>query len=71
MKKCYFCNEIATSLNKDKISCCKKHKNNTAEEKCPLCGDELQKMSGKYGAFFKCIFCGVNYSEQKLKKYKN
>lgn len=70
MTKCYFCKKIATCLNKDGMSCCRECSKKVAIEKCPLCGDELQKSKGKFGAFFKCYFCGVNFSESKLSKYK-
>ncbi len=63
--KCPFCDNEATTENKQGFPVCSKHKNETVSDLKCLCGATLETMTGKFGVFFKCINCG-NVNARKV-----
>jgi len=70
MVDCYFCNELATTFNIDKVEVCRKCKQKFTLEKCPACNDELVATGGKFGAYFKCWTCNKNWSKRNIQRFK-
>lgn len=67
MTKCFYCEQIATVYNKQKIPVCTRHKNQELKiEKCPICKRYAELKEGKYGIFILCEECGCI----SMKKYK-
>ncbi|MFT4282846.1 MAG: hypothetical protein ACMXX6_00285 [Candidatus Woesearchaeota archaeon] len=56
---CVICGVSATAKNDQGLTVCQNHKKeNLTDLKC-VCGDYLDVMTGKYGAFFRCFNCGA------------
>ena len=56
--RCPFCDQQATTLNRQQIPVCHKHRDSVLNEMKCLCGGFLELKSGKYGVYFNCIDCG-------------
>lgn len=56
--KCPFCNQQATTKNKQDIPVCLRHKESVLEEMKCVCGSWLERRNGKFGVFFTCLKCG-------------
>jgi len=63
-ESCPFCERTATTLNSQKLPVCHQHKNAVLGEVKCSCGDYLDIMTGKYGAFFNCMNCGPQNLEK-------
>ena len=55
---CIICGEQASSKNKQGLSTCSIHKEEELTNLKCACGDYLDIMTGKYGAYFRCLNCG-------------
>lgn len=66
--ECWNCDNDATKYNKNKLPCCKNCINIQSNIKCPICKNILNEKSGKFGGYFHCMSCQVNYSIKKIKK---
>jgi hypothetical protein len=55
---CPFCGKSAVIMNPQNIPVCASHKDETLDDLKCVCGETLDVLHGKYGAFFKCIDCG-------------
>jgi len=58
IEKCPFCEKQATTINKQGIAVCVTHREDTLDNLKCVCGETLDILKGKFGAFFKCIDCG-------------
>ncbi|MEK6946893.1 MAG: hypothetical protein AABX32_04770 [Nanoarchaeota archaeon] len=58
IEKCPFCEKQATTINKQGIAVCVTHREDTLDDLKCVCGETLDVLKGKFGAFFKCIDCG-------------
>ena len=58
IEKCPFCEKQATTINKQGIAVCVTHREDTLDDLKCVCGETLDILKGKFGAFFKCINCG-------------
>ena len=58
IEKCPFCEKQATTINRQGIAVCVTHKEDTLDDLKCACGETLDILKGKFGAFFKCIDCG-------------
>ena len=55
---CPFCDKKALTENKQGVPVCLKHKGRVLSDLKCVCGNWLDVMKGKWGAFFNCINCG-------------
>ena len=55
---CPFCDKKALTENKQGLPVCLKHKGQVLSNMKCVCGNWLDVMKGKWGAFFNCINCG-------------
>ena len=64
VESCPFCGKIATAKSEQGAAVCSSHtKMMIVNVKCN-CGDYLDLLTGKYGAYFNCLKCGnVNYKK--------
>lgn len=68
---CILCNiNPIITRNKQGIHCCKKCKDSNITLKCEYCGNELECKDGKYGQYYYCWKCNINWSKYKLLKWK-
>ena len=58
VENCAICGSVATLKNSQGLSMCTAHKNEELTDLKCICGDYLDVMTGKYGAFFRCFNCG-------------
>ena len=63
--KCPFCEKSATIMNSQKVPVCAEHKNETLDDLKCVCGETLDILHGKLGAFFSCMKCG-NMNMKKM-----
>ena len=56
--KCPFCNQQATTKNKQDIPVCPRHKDSVMNELKCVCGSWLEMRNGKYGVYYSCLKCG-------------
>lgn len=66
--KCWCCDGNAVKRNDDGLPCCLGCLNKKPNINCPICKSELTPKSGKFGEYFNCMFCKVNYSINKIKQ---
>ena len=64
VESCPFCGKVATAKSEQGAAVCAKHtKTLMVNIKCN-CGDYLDLLDGRYGAYFNCLKCGnVNYKK--------
>ena len=64
VSSCAFCGKVATAKSEQGADVCTKHtKMQIVNVKCN-CGDYLDLLTGRYGAYFNCLKCGnVNYQK--------
>ena len=55
---CPFCGKSAVIMNSQNVPVCASHKDETLDNLKCVCGETLEIMHGKYGAFFNCMSCG-------------
>jgi hypothetical protein len=67
--KCLYCENPATTRNKENISVCKFCKDKPKVLKCPTCGRELESRDGKFGAYFYCFYENKNWTRSKILKF--
>jgi len=70
IEKCPFCQKQATTINKQGIAVCVTHREDTLDGLKCVCGETLDILKGKFGAFFKCIDCG-NMNLRKVLEFNN
>lgn len=56
--RCPFCSKTATSINKQGIPTCQKHKDRYLPALKCVCGETLDLKQGKFGPYFSCMNCG-------------
>lgn len=56
---CPFCEEQATTLNKQGLTVCRNHVHAVLGDMKCVCKNYLELKTGKFGAFFVCISCGA------------
>jgi len=72
VKRCPFCESIATAKNKQDIPVCHRHKSELIEDIKCQCGFFLELKIGKFGPFFICPKCGtINFEKAMLNRYLN
>jgi hypothetical protein len=65
--KCFFCGDAVIAYNKQALPVCGKCKNKEYHaEKCPICKGFLDERQGKYGTYFSCVRCSINWNAKKL-----
>lgn len=57
--KCPFCGKQGILENKQGVSVCQQHRSAVLNDMKCACGETLDLMHGKFGAFFKCDNCGT------------
>ena len=64
VNSCPFCGKVATAKSEQGADVCSKHtKMQIVNAKCH-CGDYIDLLTGKYGAYFNCLKCGnINYQK--------
>lgn len=67
--KCLFCGKDATCYNKDRVPTCRICKDKEFEPKCPVCGEEMETLKGKYGTFFRCELCHRNWGHKAVRGF--
>lgn len=67
--KCFFCKEGASTKNEQGLPTCRIHKESESDSRCPACSKILDIKEGKYGAYFFCYKCMVNWSIDKIKNF--
>ena len=55
---CPFCGRRALTKNSEGVPVCADHKNKSLPRMKCVCGEPLDVMEGKWGAYFNCINCG-------------
>ncbi len=68
--KCWNCGNHATKFNKSDLPCCIKCLNVESITRCLVCKGIMESRKGKYGSYFHCIPCNINFSLNKIKKIK-
>ena len=63
---CVNCGRTATTKNTNGMPTCIYCKGKSISRLCPVCQQELDNRIGKYGAYFFCWKCNVNWSISKL-----
>ena len=63
--ECPFCQQQATTLTKQGITVCNKHKDSILNEMKCFCGQWLELKKGRYGFYFNCLGCG-NINKKKV-----
>ena|SRR3989344_2477707 len=58
IEKCPFCQKQGTTINRQGVAVCVTHREDTLDGLKCVCGETLDILKGKFGAFFKCIDCG-------------
>ena len=59
---CPFCGKIAVTKNNQQIPVCQKHKDEELKDLKCVCGEWLDIIQGKWGAYFRCMNCGnINF----------
>ena len=59
VEKCPFCERQATAENREGVPVCESHKSHSLDGlKCLICKKPLVILTGKYGAYAKCVTCG-------------
>ncbi|MBI2654187.1 hypothetical protein HYX02_05255 [Candidatus Woesearchaeota archaeon] len=56
--ECPFCRKQATTMNRQAVPVCSKHKEELLDGMKCVCGSELEVLNGKFGVFFSCMKCG-------------
>lgn len=56
--RCPFCERQATAVNKQGIPVCISHRESELKGLRCVCGESLDVMNGRYGAYFSCVRCG-------------
>ena len=70
--ECFFCDNTATTKNKEGLETCKNCENKgSAEILCPVHKEPMEVKNGRYGTYFYCWACNKNWSKFYLKKWKN
>lgn len=64
LENCPFCGRQAIVMNPQGVAVCTSHRDAYLELKC-ICGQPLDIMKGKYGAYGNCLRCG-NMSLKKV-----
>jgi hypothetical protein len=59
IEECPFCGKQSTTVNKQDIPVCMKHKDTLMQEIKCMCGEYLEPRRGKYGLYFLCQRCGI------------
>lgn len=57
MENCPFCGRQSIAINPQGVAVCINHKDKYLELKC-FCGQPLDILKGKYGAYCNCLKCG-------------
>ncbi|MBW3021122.1 hypothetical protein KY334_07545 [Candidatus Woesearchaeota archaeon] len=61
---CPFCQNIATTKNKQGIPTCQSDKEKSLDNLKCACGEYLYVMEGKFGSYFNCPRCGnINFNK--------
>ena len=68
--KCWNCNKQAYSYNKNNLPTCKSCIKENEKPKCVICNNELEVKKGKYGSFFHCFLCKINFSLNRIRNIK-
>jgi hypothetical protein len=55
---CPFCGKHATAKNDQDIPVCQQHRQRRIQQWTCACGEPLDLLQGKFGAYFSCINCG-------------
>lgn len=58
LSSCPFCGKQATSENDQGVAVCRSHKQTMLMDLKCACGDWLDVLSGKWGAYCQCMKCG-------------
>jgi hypothetical protein len=64
VENCPFCGKVATAMSEQGAAVCSAHTTMMIVNVKCSCGDYLDLLKGKYGAYFNCLKCGnVNYKK--------